>query len=787
MKLAIDAFGTSGFPRTEVAEAVSASFTATSYVGPEPTASSRALLRQYLEAVLGLADFDDGAGGWPTTEMGNAITSRVEGHFGAFDEAGTTSSGRGTTSSSAALASSSSTSPATLVCGTSLLCLVCTHMVPPHAAVAKRAANACASKLGVVFPGGSVSMAATSVCEQVADKLLREASASFSMVNVSSSIASSHKTPISIHVELVEAAVWLLRACGKHERAIEVLYDRLQQPKKTPEGSVYNGFWSQIKYESYIATHLSELWGSGEDQGCRLVLESQSTRRLLESNPPLGLSVFTAMHPQNAAQWRSIMARDDPLAHPTFPLQVVELLKSVNPAVAYDNNMATPDSLAVESSTSEDMVEALPLETGRALAVTYLESAIGISTGRPTADDAFDALPGDETIEEREANIHDELSYLLLEGIISERGDDDNDKDTELGRIYRAKLRQLLAWPLAKVRSESLLNSLPFSFLQEKALLLGRLGRHEDALRILYKDLQSLDLALEYCDVRYEQQQAEEDRLRTRRGPVRPGSKDCAYLPLVKVALESDEDSERGTTAAIQVLALRSNAIDRAAALRLLPENVPVSAVARPFLIPALVDSESQIRRLTVTAALLRAKYVSLKQQLTDAQIKSQASLHAVPQLRSLHLGDPLHSSKPFKARPAHSASSTFPEVMIVKHFFPRHLIIQAKVTNSAVSVDGRTLGDVAFVVAESSEEAIQPSLQVPLKALPFGATGSAWCVLSAAPQRMEGMAVLTCELRYTVLAVDAATGAPLSFSGGSGRVYVEELQDLEAQAAHFS
>jgi len=779
MKLAIDAFGASGFPRTEVAEAVSASFTATSYVGPEPTASSRALLRQYLEAVLGLADFDGGgASGWPT-EMSAVTATKKEGHFGAFDEAGTN---RRATSSTA-----SSASPAALVSGTALLCMVCTHMVPPNASVANRAAKACAAKIGVVFPGGSVSVAATSVCEQIADKLLREASASFSLLNVSSPISSSHRSPASIHMELVEAAVWLLRSCGKHERAIEVLYDRLQQPKKTSEGSSFLGFWSQIKYESYTATHLSELWGSGEDQGCRLVLESQATRRLLESNPPLGLSVFTSMHPQNEAQWKSMLARDDPLAHPTYPLQVVELLKSINPAVAYDDNRAAPDMLDIDSSMSEDTAAVLPLETGRALAVTYLESAIGITTGRPTTEDAFDALPGDETVEEREANIHDELSYLLLEGIISERGDDDNDTDTELGRIYRSKLRQLLAWPLAKVRSERLLNSLPSSFLQEQALLLGRLGRHEDALRILYCDLRSLDLALEYCDSRYEQQKAQEELLRSKRGPSRSSSKDCAYLPLVRVALESDPDSDRGTTAAIQVLALRSNAIDRAAALRLLPENVPVSAVARPFLIPALVDSESQIRRLTVTAALLRAKYVSLKQQLTEAQIKSQASLHAVPQLRSLNLGDPLHSSKAFKARPAHSASSTFPEVMIVKHFFSRHLIIQAKVTNNATSVDGRTLGDVAFVVAESSEEAIQPTLQVPLKALPYRSTGSAWCVLSAAPQRIDGMAVLTCELRYTVLAVDATTGAPLSFSGGSGRIYVEELQDMEVQAAHFT
>jgi len=132
--------------------------------------------------------------------------------------------------------------------------------------------------------------------------------------------------------------------------------------------------------------------------------------------------------------------------------------------------------------------------------------------------------------------------------------------------------------------------------------------------------------------------------------------------------------------------------------------------------------------------------------------------------------------------------------VTIVKHFFPRYLIIQARVSNSAggASLDGgRTLGDVAFVVAESSDEALMPTMQIPLKVLPPRSTGSVWCVLAASPQRLDGIAVMTCELRYTVLAVDAATGAPLSFSGaygnpGLGRTYVEELQDLEVRYTDF-
>jgi hypothetical protein len=54
----------------------------------------------------------------------------------------------------------------------------------------------------------------------------------------------------------------------------------------------------------------------------------------------------------------------------------------------------------------------------------------------------------------------------------------------------------------------------------------------------------------------------------------------------------------------------------------------------------------------------------------------------------------------------------------------------------------------------------------------------------------MEGSsAQLTCELRYTVQAVETATGlaSPSVSVGGAGRTFVEELQDLEVHAAHFS
>ena len=783
LKLSIDAFGANGFPRLELAEALGATFSAASYVGQDATAMKRGLLRQYLEAVLGLADdvrFFMGSGDVAVViDGGPEAGLEVMGE--SLDRQDRPSSGMSTLD------------PNALLTCTALLCLVCFQMDSPNATnatLANRAAKACSGAMGTVKPrDGSISKSAMAVCDLVADRLLKEAAAaSFSLLSSSTSMSSTNRpSQNSASMEFVEAALWLLRSCGNHEKALQVLNERMNNPtlrnasiEISGGGSSSLAGWSQIKYDSYFATHLGDLWSSKDDACCQLVLRSSATRDLIARNPMLGLSIFTTLHPQNEMEWRNMRPSDDPLDHPTYPYKVVELLKSIIPKVGERSVMESPGSFGSGSS------DTLPLHSGRALAVTYLESAIGIVTGRPalTEDTSFDESGGD--MKERVADMHDELSYLLLEGVISERGDR-SDEDSPLGSIYRSKLRGLLSWENTQIRSERLLASLPSSFLREHALLLGRLGRHEDAIKIFYSDLGSVELALEYCDIRYERQQAqlEEAKFGGDVGLEAP-SCECSYLPLVKVALNSDSD--KGLAAAIQVLSLRRNSIDKSAALQLLPNNVSMAAVARPFLIPALVESESQVRRLSIAEALLRSKYMRLKEKLTEAQLKSHASLFSVPALQKLHLGDPLHSSKPIKARPVHLASPHFPDVMLVKYFFHRHLVIQAQVTNTAA---GQTLSDLAFVIAESSDEALLSMMEVPLKTLPPHVTGSAWAVLTASPQRIESC-FLTCELRYTVLSGDASTGANFQLNTrldapGVGRTYVEELQDLEVRHNEFT
>ena len=225
MRHSIDAFGTNGFPRQELAEALAVSFTATSYVGQgftssgEPTVQSRQLLRQYLEAILGLTDFDGGSKpGWPTEHNndyynleggegqqqqqgdddeeyynGNKGSSRRSGGdggiMGAFDEASSFTSVTTTTntttnnnnssswsgSSSSPLARSSpvvtaETTPNALLTGTALLCLVCTQLDPIKSSLANRAAKECAAKMGVVLPNTPSLQSAALVNEIIADR-----------------------------------------------------------------------------------------------------------------------------------------------------------------------------------------------------------------------------------------------------------------------------------------------------------------------------------------------------------------------------------------------------------------------------------------------------------------------------------------------------------------------------------------------------------------------------------------------------------------------------------------
>jgi hypothetical protein len=110
--------------------------------------------------------------------------------------------------------------------------------------------------------------------------------------------------------------------------------------------------------------------------------------------------------------------------------------------------------------------------------------------------------------------MHDEFAQLLVEGLPldTELGVDHKLNDLEirsddtetllLYKIYRKKLQNFLATS-TEYHPHRVLKLLPRQYLHENALVLSRLGRHRDVLKIYLTELNSLELAELYCDKIY--------------------------------------------------------------------------------------------------------------------------------------------------------------------------------------------------------------------------------------------------------------------------------------------
>lgn len=112
---------------------------------------------------------------------------------------------------------------------------------------------------------------------------------------------------------------------------------------------------------------------------------------------------------------------------------------------------------------------------------------------------------------EAPANMHDEFAQLLVEGLPMDAelehinhdtidlADLTTDSETlRLYKIYRRKLQAFLSIS-PEYHPQRVLKFLPRTYLQENALVLSRLGRHREVLKIYLHQLNNQDLAEHYC------------------------------------------------------------------------------------------------------------------------------------------------------------------------------------------------------------------------------------------------------------------------------------------------
>ncbi|KAF0691797.1 Aste57867_17068 [Aphanomyces stellatus] len=313
------------------------------------------------------------------------------------------------------------------------------------------------------------------------------------------------------------------------------------------------------------------------------------SHRILSQSPELGLSIFTR--------------RNHPAQKPDIdPAHVLNHLKSID-------RVTHPEA---------ELPNMLPLEDGRSIAIAYLSQVI-------YANEVDIA-----------STLHDELVYLLLDAIDGQR---QKRKDAFHPRVHLQKDRlgvlrkALLAFlqsPLAMYHPERLLSRTPPDMLEERAVLLANMGRHEEVLRLYVHDIRDAALAETYCNECYAHQITDASIytlfLQTY---LRPPSSTHPSGPSRGPVLRSPLLGGIGMHFVAAFMLRHADCIDVATALELLPPTLEASAVAA-YLQRVLELKVEKKRNAQVQKQLLKIENLHVRGALLAAHGASvRVDLHS--------------------------------------------------------------------------------------------------------------------------------------------------------------
>lgn len=180
----------------------------------------------------------------------------------------------------------------------------------------------------------------------------------------------------------------------------------------------------------------------------------------------------------------------------------------------------------------------------------------------------------------------------------------------ELGE-FRNKLLSFLDVS-SSYEPERLISDFPFDgLLEERALLLGRMGKHEQALFIYVHILKDTRMAEEYCHGHYD--------------PATNGNKDV-YLSLLRMYLSPPDvhflgpikmqlcEPQANLQAALNVLQLHHSKLNTTKAINLLPANTQIREI-QVFLESVLEEKAGRKRFDQVLKSLLQAEFLRVQEE----------------------------------------------------------------------------------------------------------------------------------------------------------------------------
>lgn len=198
------------------------------------------------------------------------------------------------------------------------------------------------------------------------------------------------------------------------------------------------------------------------------------------------------------------------------------------------------------------------------------------------------------------------------------------------------------------------------------------------------------------------------------------------------------------------------------------PEPITVEAL------PIVEDTPAELAKANSMDELVDEAAAAGNTPIAQEVLDPAAAVYAIPELASL--GRAFRSSLPVQL----TESETEYVVQCVKHIFQQHVVLQFSVQNT---IEDQRLDNVTVLVDDSDSEAFTASGEIATEGIKYGDTKHCFTVLERNLEaELSGTNSFTCELRFTVVQVDPATGEE------EGDSFEEEypVEDLEITTADF-
>jgi Vam6/Vps39-like protein vacuolar protein sorting-associated protein 39 len=219
--------------------------------------------------------------------------------------------------------------------------------------------------------------------------------------------------------------------------------------------------------------------------------------------------------------------------------------------------------------------------------------------------------------EELDVEFHNELVHQYVEHAeryASSTNEVPIERETSSKRkSLRTRLMNFLSSENARYDAKQMLEEFPpTKLLEERALLLRRVGLHDRALHIYVHKLKSLNLAEKYCDQVYT----------TKKSDV--------YVALIRTCLrkppdegdDSKNDEKKRVHDAIELMCKYHDRIDPVKVLSLLPVTTPVSEL-RKYLKFTFSRRDHDRRTVPVERELRKLECLDLEQRLSKLRSRS--------------------------------------------------------------------------------------------------------------------------------------------------------------------